>query len=451
MNPSLIEFALPAEFLDDLLEFLRIPSVSTGQPDDDAIRRAARWLTEWWLPHADHVEIIEIDGRPLVVGEMTAQTMQPAPTVLLYGHFDVQGPGNIELWSTPPFAPVVQDGRVWARGAADDKGNLLAMCAAAAALRAEDRLTVNVRFVFEGDEESGESSAVRWLEQDTMGADCAVAMDSSMVGEDRPTITLSCRGMIKAEVTVRTAERAVHSGVYGGVTTNAIHVLTTMLQSVIPGPDGLLPEPLRAGAEPATAAEIAAWQTLAPAAEEIRQVGGRLPFHDTGVTFHELTGTRAALEVNTIFGGDTEDFRMAVPECATARLSVRTVQGQRSAEIARALEALLRAAAPDGVELEFAPTAVTDPAVFGTEDPAVQIAARAFEKVSGTPTMLVRQGGTLPIMNTFARKRIPAVISGFFLPDDAIHAPNESMSLHNLGLAIECTKRLLIDLAELRR
>src|SRR3954469_23927281 len=223
--------------LDDLVEWLRIPSISTGEPDPDGLRRAAQWVVDRVQAAGGEAEVVDTTGNPLAVGELRA-ARDGAPTVLIYGHYDVQSVGDPGAWVSPPFEPTARDGRLYARGASDDKGNFLPLLHVACEMARAGELPVNVRVLVEGEEEAGGESVAEWVRADQRGADAAVVFDSDMADERTPAVTIGLRGMVMAEISVRTGERDLHSGIYGGSVLNAVHVLHGMLAQIVPGPDG---------------------------------------------------------------------------------------------------------------------------------------------------------------------------------------------------------------------
>src|SRR3954466_10403593 len=253
------------DLLEELTDWLRIPSISTGDGDPADVRRAAEWVVERVRAAGGEGEVRDTDGNPLAVGELRASSTAGAvPTVMIYGHYDVQSVGDPAAWTSPPFEPTVRDGRLYARGASDDKGNFLPLLHAACELARAGELPVNVRVLVEGEEEVGGDTALEWLRTDERGADAAIVFDSDMADERTPAITIGLRGMVQASITVRTAERDLHSGIYGGSVLNALHVLHAMLAEVMPGPDGRLREELRAGIEPPADAERESWARMKP-------------------------------------------------------------------------------------------------------------------------------------------------------------------------------------------
>jgi acetylornithine deacetylase/succinyl-diaminopimelate desuccinylase-like protein len=432
--------------LDELTDWLRIPSISTGGGAPADLEAAAAWAADHVRRAGGEADLVRDGDRPpLVVGELRAAS-KDAPTILIYGHYDVQGAEPLELWDTPPFEPAVRDGRLYARGAADDKGNFLPLLLAACELAAAGELAVNVRVLVEGEEETGSAACMRWLDADARGADAAIVFDSAMVDERTPAITIGLRGIVQLDVSVRVGARDLHSGIYGGAVHNALHVLHGMLGAVMPGPGGELREELQAGVEPPAAAELESWKRLPPGERVLAGAGALELCPGAAGEYYLRTGARPSLDVNTIAGGAT---RTVVPAVATATLSMRLAPRQGADEMRATLERLLRAAAPDGVEVQISAHA-GDPAFFDVDEPAIRLAAAALERACGVAPAFVRIGGSIPIVAQLAAKGIPTIVSGFVLPEDAFHAPNESFSLRSLELAARSGRELLVELAGLR-
>jgi acetylornithine deacetylase/succinyl-diaminopimelate desuccinylase-like protein len=430
---------------DALVDWLRIPSISTGGGDPADLERAAAWVVDRVVAAGGTAGLERPDGaNPLVVGELRA-ARPDVPTVLIYGHYDVQGPGPLERWTTPPFEPAVRGGRVYARGAADDKGNFLPLLHVACDLARAGTLPVHVRVLVEGEEEIGSAGVAAWVRSDTRGADCALVFDADMVDERTPAITLGLRGMVMAELTVRTAARDLHSGLYGGVAHNALHVLHGMLAAVLPGPDGRVRSELREGIAPPSPAELESWARLPDGTAELAEAGALGVTASAAAELRARTGADASLDVNAIAGGEA---RTIVPAQARATLSVRLAPGQDPDRIAATLERLLRAAAPAGVEVSFAAIQAA-PALFEPELPAVRLAREALERACGTAPALVRSGGSIPVVAEFARAGIPTVVTGFVLSQDAFHAPDESFRLEGLRLGATAACELYAALARL--
>jgi acetylornithine deacetylase/succinyl-diaminopimelate desuccinylase-like protein len=431
------------ELFDEAVEWLRIPSISAGERDEVALRRAAEWAAERVRGACGTCELVETPGgAPLVVGELRSGR-EDAPTVMIYGHYDVQDPGDPAAWASPAFEPTVRDGRLYARGATDDKGNFLPLLHVACRMAAAGELPVHVRVLIEGAEEAGSDDVGEWVRADARGADAVIVFDSGMIDADTPALTLATRGMVFAHVEIRTGTQPAHSGLYGGAALNAFHALHRALAAVLPGPDGRLPEPLRAGVIPPSEVEIASWATLPPGAGELAQVGARPADPAAAAEFYVRTTAEPSLDVHRVGGGQA---RTIVVPVVSADLSLRIVGGQRSEEIARNLEELLRGALPDGAELRFSADRA-EASAFDPETPALQAARRALERACGRAPALVRTGGTLPILAAFAERGIPAIVSGFSLPDDALHAPNESYRLVALEQGAAAAQALYEELA----
>jgi acetylornithine deacetylase/succinyl-diaminopimelate desuccinylase-like protein len=430
---------------EELDDWLRIPSVSTGGGDAAALARACAWVCERIEAAGGSAEAVTVDGgHPMAVGELRA-SRGDAPTVLSYGHYDVQAPGPPEAWDSPPFEPTERDGRIYARGAADDKGNFLPLLHVACELARAGDLPLNVRFLVEGEEEVGSRSVLKRLGTGEDQADCAIVFDTIMVDERTPAITVASRGMVRARIEVRTAARDLHSGFYGGAVLNAAHVLVAMLAEVAPDAAGRARAELAAGVAPLPPEERDSWKRLPPGAEAIASVGGVEVAPGAGDEFYERTGAVTAVDVNMVATGEP---RTIVPAVAKGHVSVRLAPGQRSEQIGAELERLLRAAAPERAEVSIEMD-LADPALFDPGHPALQLAAGAIERACGQPPALARLGGTLPLLAVLAQRRIPAIVSGFALPDDAFHAPNESFRLESLRLGEAAARELYRTLAEL--
>jgi acetylornithine deacetylase/succinyl-diaminopimelate desuccinylase-like protein len=437
------------DWFDELAEFLRIESVSADPERAGQVREAGEWVCERVREAGGECELVDWHGQPLAVGEIRASNgSASAPTVLCYGHFDVQPADPLELWESPPFTPEIRGEHLYARGVADDKGQLYMMVAAARELARAGRLPVNVRFACDGEEETGGESIVEFLADDERGAQAGIIFDSGMIGPGRPAFNVATRGLTYFHLTVRTGARDLHSGMYGGAALNAAHALTRMLAAVLPV-DGRLAEPLRRGIVPPTREELESWGELPAGAEELADLGARVADPGAAEEFYIRTTAEPALDVNGIQSGSPFAQKTVLPIRADANVSIRLAPGQNPEEIAGEFERLLHGAVPAGAELEvermgFAPAAVFDPA-----SPAIQLGLRAFERALGVRPALVRTGGTLPIAAALADKRIPTIITGFSLPDSAIHSPNECLRADYVPLGIAAAAALFEELAAL--
>ena len=430
---------------EELEDWLRIPSVSTGEGDADALSRACDWVIERIRAAGGDAESVSVNGsNPMAVGELRA-SRNGARTVLSYGHYDVQDPGPLDAWESPPFEPTERGGRLYARGAADDKGNFLPLLHVACELANAGELPVNVRFLVEGEEEVGSDSVIRYLRDQPPEVDCAIVFDSLMADERTPAINTGARGLVAGPVEVRTAARDVHSGIYGGPVLNATHVLMDVLRVVRPGPDGRVRDELRAGVDEPGEVERESWARLPSGAEMLAEAGAVEVTAGAAGEFWQRTGGEPSVDVNMLTAGEP---RTVIPSVARAQLSMRLAPGQSAAPMAVELERLLREALPEGAELSV-DFDRADPALFDASDPALQLAAGAFERACGIAPAFVRLGGTLPLLAVLAEQEVPTIVSGFALGADAFHAPTESYRLESLRLGELTAGELYRSLAEL--
>src|SRR5712691_93553 len=338
------------ELLDELAELLRIPSMSADPAHAGDVREAAEWVASFIREAGGDAEVVDWHGSPLAVGELRASTnAESAPTVLVYGHFDVQPPDPLEEWGSPPFEPDVRDGWLYARGVADDKGQLYLLLKAAAGLASEGVLPVNVRFACDGEEEVGGHSIIDFLADDGRHADACVIFDADMPERDKPAFYVATRGIVYMHARVRTGERDLHSGMYGGAALNATHALMQALSGV-QARDGRLPDPLRAGLVPPTAEELAGWRSLIPGADVLSDQGARPSDGAAAEDFYLRTWAEPSLDVNGLAGGSPFLQKTVIPALAEANLSIRLVAGQEPDEIFATVERLLREAAPAGAD-----------------------------------------------------------------------------------------------------
>jgi acetylornithine deacetylase/succinyl-diaminopimelate desuccinylase-like protein len=431
----------------ELFEWLRIPSISTGGGDPADLERAAEWAAQKVRDAGGEAELVRVgDGNPLVVGELRSAD-EDAPTVIIYGHYDVQGADPVDLWHSPPFEPEIRDGRIFARGAADDKGNFLPLLHAACALAEAGELPVHVRVVIEGEEEAGGESIAAWLAADERGADAAIVYDSGMVGPDLPAITVGLRGVVLLTFDVRAAARDLHSGMFGGSALNSLHALHAALANVLPGPDGRVRDELRVGIAPIADAERESWKALPSGDEGLAQAGARPAYPGAGAEYVERNGSDTAVDVNQIVAGDA---RTVIPAVSRATVSIRLAPGQDPDAMGAELLRLLREGLPEGAELEVVSSHSAQPALFPVDTPAIQLAGQALERACGVAPAFTRSGGSIPIVADFGAKGIPTIVTGFVLPDDPFHAPNESFSVRGLELGEASARELLIGLADLK-
>ena len=439
---------MAAEWFDELAEFLRIPSISADAAHAADVERAAEWVCSFIRDAGGECEVVDWHGQPLAIGEITSSGEAEAPTVLCYGHFDVQPPDPLELWESPPFEPVIRDGYLYGRGTVDDKGQLYMLLAAARELARAGELPVNVRFCCDGEEETGGHSIVEFLEVDERGADAAIIFDSGMIRRDVPAFNLATRGMAYFHVTVRTGERDLHSGVYGGVALNAAHALIRALDALI-ARDGTLVESLRKGIAPPTDDELAGWKELPAGRDELADQGARAKDERAAEDFYLRTFAEPALDVNGIATGSPLLQKTVLPVEAVANFSIRLAPGQDVDEIAPEVERILRAAAPAGADLDVELWSSAPPGLVPSDAKAVQLGLDAFERAVGTRPALIRTGGSLPIVPALADKGIPTVITGFGLPDSQIHSPNERLVAEYVTTGTAAARELLLAFKDL--
>jgi acetylornithine deacetylase/succinyl-diaminopimelate desuccinylase-like protein len=437
-------------WLDELSEFIRIPSVSADAEHAADVRAAGEWVCDFVRGAGGEAELRDWDGQPLALGEISASSGNgDTPTIVCYGHFDVQPPAPLDLWESEPFEATIRDGRLYARGIADDKGQLYMLLKAAEQLALAGALPVDLRFCCDGEEETGGHSIVDFLAEDDRGGDACVIYDSAMLRPDVPMFNLSTRGLVYFHIRVHTGDRDLHSGVFGGAAMNANHALVQILQAVLPR-DGRLPEPLRAGIADPTEEELAGWAELTPGAEELAAQGAR-PMDAKGAEeFYVRTFAEPAVDVNGIEGGSPHLQKTVLPVEAHANLSIRLAPGQEPEQIAPEVERLLREAAPGGAELEITRLSAARPGLVDPKSPAVQLGLEAFERVLGVRPLLVRSGGTLPIIPALADKGIPTILTGFALPESNIHSPNENIRVDYVPLGVKAAQELYKCFSELR-
>jgi acetylornithine deacetylase/succinyl-diaminopimelate desuccinylase-like protein len=436
-------------WFDELAEFLRIPSVSADPSRAADVGRAAAWVCELVRGAGGECDVVDWQGQPLVVGTIPASSnRERAPTVLCYGHFDVQPPDPLELWSSPPFEPEIRGDHLYGRGVADDKGQLYLLLSAARELARAGELPVNVRFVCDGEEETGGHSIVEFLEADERGADVAVIFDSGMIRRGLPAFNVAMRGVAYFHVTLRTGARDLHSGLYGGAALNAAHALIQTLSAVL-AVDGRLVEPLRKGILAPTPEELEGWRALPAGADELAEQGGRPMDTRAADEFYLRTLAEPALDINGIESGSPHLLKTVLPVLAVANVSIRLAPGQQVAEIAAAFERLLEAAAPRGAELEAELLSSASPGVIPPDAKAVRLGLDAFERVLGVRPALIRSGGTLPVVSALASKGIATIVTGFSLPDANIHSPDERLLVEYVPLGIAAARALFQELATL--
>jgi acetylornithine deacetylase/succinyl-diaminopimelate desuccinylase-like protein len=442
-----------AEFLEGLKTFLRIPSISTLSEHKPDIRRAAEFARDELLAAGMTVaELIEGDGNPLVYAEWLGAPGEP--TILFYGHYDVQPAEPLEEWKSPPFEPEVRGDNIYARGACDDKGQVyIQIKAVESLLKTTGKLPVNVKFLLEGEEETGGEHIEEYVKSKPprLKADAAVVCDTEMFAPDLPTICIGLRGMVYYELHVQGADHDLHSGVYGGAAPNPILAIAEIL-TALKDREGRIQVPgFLDRVVPPDPTERAAWSRMPFDEREYteKEMGARELVGEPGVPLFERLWARPTLEVHGIRGGFTgEGAKTVIPARAVAKISTRLVANQTVAEATAQMQAAVKAATPRGVTAELKVLHAGEPSLTNPDNPFIHAAAEALRETFGKETVYIRSGGSIPIVGVFDRYLgIPSVLMGFGLPDDNLHAPNEKFHLPNFYRGIEAVARYLELLA----
>jgi acetylornithine deacetylase/succinyl-diaminopimelate desuccinylase-like protein len=424
-------------FLEELKDFLRIPSISTLPENNEATHRAADFVADHLQAAGmEHVEVIETDRHPLVYADWLHAPGKP--TVLCYGHFDVQPPDPLELWDTPPFEPTERNGNLYARGSADDKGQMFSHIKAMEAVKAiYGRVPVNVKFLIEGEEEVGGISVADYVAQNPakLKADVALVSDTEMYAPGLPTLNIGLRGLVYMEIESRGPMRDLHSGLYGGAAPNAVFGLIELLAKAKDA-DGHIQIPgIYDDVEPPSAEEKESWNHLPFDEDEYlkTEVGSTQLTGEPGYSVFERTWARPTLEVHGIAGGFTgTGAKTVIPAKAVAKVSIRLVPKQDPQKVIRAVEQWVKENAPKGIQCEVRLLSAGPGLMVNPDHPAIRVAAKAFSDIFAKPTVFTRSGGSIPIVGDFATHLgIPTILMGFGLPDDGLHSPNEKYNIRN--------------------
>lgn len=426
-----------ARFLAELSEFIRIPSISALPEHRPDIDRAAEFAAQAMRAAGlENTEVIGTEGHPLVYADWLHAPGKP--TVLCYGHYDVQPVDPIEDWLTPPFEPTLRNGNLYARGSADDKGQVHAHIKAVEALRAVNGgLPVNLKFLLEGEEESGGTSISKYVpgNKEKLRADVALVSDTSMYAEGMPSLCIGLRGLIYMEVEAFGPARDLHSGNYGGAAPNAIFGLIELL-SKAKNRRGVIQIPgIYDDVEPAAPAEKQSWESLPFNEKEFlkKEVGAKALTGEPGYSVLERIWARPTFEVHGIAGGFTgAGSKTVIPAKATAKVSIRLVARMDPDKVIAAFKEFVRKKTPKGIRTEVRVLSAAPAVLVNPDHPAIRTASDAFAAVFGKPTVYIRSGGSIPIVGEFAQHLgIPTVLMGFGLPDDGLHGPNEKFLLEN--------------------
>ena len=428
-------------FIAELIELLKIPSISADSTYKSSVMDAAEAVRKTLeAAGADRTELCETAGYPVVYGEKIIDSSKP--TILVYGHYDVQPPDPLELWDSPPFEPVIKDNKIFARGAADDKGQMYMHIKAFELMMKTDQLPCNVKFIIEGEEEVGSISLEKFIAEnkEKLKADIILISDTSMLSMENPSITTGLKGLSYLEVEVLGPNRDLHSGLYGGAVANPINILCQLIASLtdennhitIPG----------------------FYDKVLEATQEERELMAKTPFSleeykkklnigdvhgETGYTTIERTGIRPTLDVNGIWGGYTgEGAKTVLPSKANAKISMRLVPNQDDEEIAELFKKHFESIAPKSVKVKVTPHHGATPYVMPIDIPEYEAASEAIEKSFGKKPVPVRAGGSIPIVALFEEVLgLKSILLGFGLDTDAIHSPNEHYGVENFLKGIE--------------
>jgi acetylornithine deacetylase/succinyl-diaminopimelate desuccinylase-like protein len=451
MSSSAVAYASEnyARFLDDLKALLRIPSISTlPEHQGDCLKAAETLAAELKRIGMEHVRLIETEVHPLVYADWLHASGKP--TVLVYGHYDVQPPDPLDEWHTPPFEPTERNGNIYARGAVDDKGQVMAQVKALESLlAAKGSLPLNVRVLFEGDEEVGGDGIASYVASKPadLKADFALVSDTELFAPGLPTLCVGLRGMIYTELEVRGAKTDLHSGVYGGAAPNPFVSLAQIIAKLKDENGHVLIPGFYDGIIPPSAEELAAWRSLPFDEEEYRktEVGSKQLVGEAGYSVLERTWARPTLDVHGIPGGFIgAGAKTVIPAKATAKVSMRLVPGQTPAKTFALYKSYVENIAPAGVEVDVRLIHSGDPCLVRVDNPYIRAATRALHEVWGKDTVFIRSGGSIPIVGDLDRHLgLPSVMMGFGLPDDNLHAPNEKFNLKNFALGIESLIRFM--------
>jgi acetylornithine deacetylase/succinyl-diaminopimelate desuccinylase-like protein len=437
-----------ARLLEELFQLIRIPSISTLPDYKDDVARAALF-TMAALENAglENIEIIPTDRHPLLYAEWLHAPGKP--TVLCYGHYDVQPPDPLELWESPPFDPEVRNGNIYARGAVDDKGQMYAHIKALEALKSlTGTFPLNIKVLIEGEEEIGGASIAKYVPEhkEKLKADVALVSDTALYAEGIPTLCIGLRGLCYMEIEAQGPSRDLHSGLYGGAAPNAVFGLIELLAKA-KNADGVIQIPgfYDDVAEPAPA-ELDSWNSLPFNHQDYitNELGAPITGEPDRSVF-EKTWSRPTLEVHGIAGGFTgAGSKTVIPAKALAKVSFRLVPNQDPAKIVELFKSWVAANHPAGIQAQVKLLGASPGIIVNPDHPAIAVAAEVFEESLGRKTVFTRSGGSIPIVGDFAKHLgIPTVLMGFGLPDDGLHSPNEKFKLANYYQAIATVAHFL--------
>ena len=428
--------------VEELKELLRIPSISSLSQHKEDIQKAASWISNKLKTIGmEHVEIVQTKGHPIIYADWIHQ--ENAPTVLVYGHYDVQPVDPIDLWETPPFEPTIRDEKIFARGATDDKGQMFLHIKAVESLLASGgKLPVNLKFCIEGEEEIGSPNLPQFLSENKEKLSCDVVLisDTDMWDKGVPAITCSLRGLCALEVTLKSANSDLHSGMFGGGVQNANHLLVQLLSTLHDASGNVNVDHFYDDVLELTELEREEIASLGFDEEKLKQSLGltELTGGEQNVPYRERISTRPTLEINGLWGGfQGEGTKTVIPNEAHAKITCRLVNNQDPKKIQELVKMHLEEQAPKGCKVKVSLGDTGIPFLTPIDSPMIQKAAEAYQNVYGKSPVYKREGGSIPIVSDFNQSlQAPVVLMGFGLPGENLHAPNEHFHLENFDKGI---------------
>lgn len=435
-----------SRWLPELEELVAIPSVGVDPAHAADMEAALAWLEPRFSALGAATRIVRSPGEQVLLADLPAQIRpETAPTLLVYGHFDVQPAGDLSLWESPPFRSEIRGEWLYGRGVVDDKGHLVMYLEAVRAVLARGALAINIRFLIDGAEERAGTLALDCMRQMEPRPDGCLIFDGPMIARGRPAFYIATRGTLAYHLHVRTGERDLHSGQFGGAALNAIEALMAILAAARRGPDGRLPAPLRAGAQPLPPPVEETLHLLPEPLAYLAEQGTHPADALVGADMYHRLWAEPSFEVNAIGSGQPALRHMSIPCEAEAAVSLRLAPGQKADTVAAAFEALLASAAPAGASLTLTRRGASDPAVLRRDGVLLEAAADAFATEFGTRPLLIQAGGSLPLLTLLGELGIPTVMTGLDLPEGNIHAPNERLLLEHLEQGTAILEALFSD------
>ncbi|MCU0373387.1 MAG: dipeptidase [Ignavibacteria bacterium] len=443
-------------FLEELIDFLRIPSVSNEENHKSDVRKAANWL----ISHLsgigmENVKIYETEGHPIVYADWL-NAGKNLPTILIYGHYDVQPTDPLDLWTSPPFEPLIKDGKIFARGSADDKGQIfIHIKSLETHLKNKKCLPLNIKVIFEGEEEIGSTNLYKFLSsnRNLLKADYVVISDTSMYKENLPSICYGLRGLCYMQIDVTGPNRDLHSGTFGGGIENPINALSNLITKLKDDNGRILIDGFYDDVVGLTQKERDEFKRLPfDEAEYMKDLEVKELFGEVGYTTIERVSARPTLDCNGIWGGyQGQGAKTVLPSVAGAKISMRLVPNQDPEKIAVLFEKYVNKIAPDSIKVKVNYLHGGKPSVTAIDTPAIGAAIRALETAFGVKPVFFKEGGSIPIVNSFNEELgADAILLGFGLPDDNIHSPNEKFDLNNFYKGISTVACFYDEISKLK-